>query len=242
MNILAIGNSFSEDATKHLYSIAYADGRTISVINLFIPGCTLDRHYRNMLSGERAYELQCNGNKTGFYVSLDEALLNREWDVITLQQASRKSAQTDSYYPYIEELAKHIRKLSPKAKIYIHQTWAYEAGCDRLRNLVGYDTPEEMLADVKAAYANAAVKINADGIIPSGELFEKLLHSGIASVHRDTYHATFVLGRYALGLLWYGKLCGGDVLENNFHALDSQISPENIRTVKSCVAELINEK
>lgn len=239
MNILAIGNSFSEDATKHLYNIAAADGKMISVINLFIPGCTLDRHYRNMLSGERAYELQCNGNRTGFYVSLDEALLNREWDVITLQQASRKSAQADSYYPYVEELAAHIRRLSPHSKIYIHQTWAYESGSDRLRDLAGYDTPEQMLRDVKTAYEIAARRINADGIIPSGELFEDLLHSGIATVHRDTYHATFALGRYALGLLWYGTLCNVPVLENKFHALDLQISPENIRTVKLCVNKLI---
>ena len=86
------------------------------------------------------------------------------------------------------------------------------------------------------------MKINADGIIPSGELFLKLLEGGIASVHRDTYHATFVLGRYALGLLWYGKLCGGDALENKFHTLDSQMSPESKDTVKRCVAELLNEK
>ena len=241
MNILAIGNSFSEDATKHLYGIASADGRTISVINLYIPGCSLDRHYRNMLSGERAYELQCNGNRTGFYVSLDEALLNREWDVVTLQQASHRSAQADSYFPYIEELAAHIRRLSPKAKIYVHQTWAYEAGSDRLHRLAGYDTPEQMLSDIKAAYANAAEKINADGIIPSGELFDSLLHSGIESVHRDTYHATFALGRYALGLLWYERLCGGEVLENKFRGLDTQISSENLSTVKRCVEKLIKE-
>ena len=60
MNILAIGNSFSEDATRYLHNIARADGERINVVNLYIGGCTLDRHYRNMLSGARAYELQCN--------------------------------------------------------------------------------------------------------------------------------------------------------------------------------------
>ena len=91
MNILAIGNSFSEDATRYLHGIAKADGQHCSVANLYIGGCSLDHHYSNMLSDTKAYELQYNGNNTGFYVSLGEALLNREWDVITLQQASYKS-------------------------------------------------------------------------------------------------------------------------------------------------------
>ena len=54
MNILAIGNSFSQDATRYLQKIARADGEKISVINLVIGGCSLERHYLNMLSGERA--------------------------------------------------------------------------------------------------------------------------------------------------------------------------------------------
>lgn len=85
MNILAIGNSFSEDAARYLYGIARADGTNLQVANLYIGGCSLERHYRNMLSGERAYALQTNGHKTGFFVSLCEALRSRRWDVITLQ-------------------------------------------------------------------------------------------------------------------------------------------------------------
>ena len=70
MNILAIGNSFSQDATRYLHQIAAADGVTLHVANLYIGGCSLEHHYRNMLSGERAYELQYNGQLTGFQVSL----------------------------------------------------------------------------------------------------------------------------------------------------------------------------
>ena len=64
MNILAIGNSFSEDATRYLHGIARADGETLKVANLYIGGCSLGWHDRNMLSDEKAYELQYNGQKT----------------------------------------------------------------------------------------------------------------------------------------------------------------------------------
>ena len=44
MNILAIGNSFSQDATTYLHQVAKADGEDITVINLYIGGCSLYKH------------------------------------------------------------------------------------------------------------------------------------------------------------------------------------------------------
>ena len=117
MKVLAIGNSFSADATRYLHDIAKADDVTLEVANLYIGGCPLDRHYRNMLSGAKAYELQYDGHMTGFSVSLDDALLNRSWDVVTLQQASPRSFDKASYFPYIQALAEHVRTCQPTAKL-----------------------------------------------------------------------------------------------------------------------------
>ncbi len=44
MNILAIGNSFSQDATRYLYDIALSDNVNIKVVNLYIGGCSLELH------------------------------------------------------------------------------------------------------------------------------------------------------------------------------------------------------
>lgn len=238
MNVLAIGNSFSEDATRYLHAIARADGKILNVANLYIGGCPLERHYRNMLSNERAYELQYNGEKTGFPVSLNEALLNRSWDIITLQQASLQSFKAESYEPYISALAEHIRKCQPKAKIYIHQTWAYENGSDRLLNLAKYESFDAMLSDVKECYKKAYEAIRADGLIPSGEMLGSLLKNGIPTVHRDTFHASRGIGRYALGLIWYRALFGADVSENTFSDFDEEISTEDIKTAKKCANAL----
>ena len=101
MKVLAIGNSFSVDATRYLHDIAKSDGITLETANLHIGACPLDRHYRNMLSGVKAYELQYDGHMTGFFVSLDDALLSRSWDVVTLQQVSSRSFEKSSYSPYI---------------------------------------------------------------------------------------------------------------------------------------------
>ena len=188
-----------------------------------------------MLSDKKAYDLQYNGVTTHFQISLSEALLNRHWDVITLQQVSSSSFHVESYYPYITELAAYVRKFVPTAKIYVHQTWAYEEGSDKLINTAKYSRADEMLADIIAAYDQVADSINADGIIRSGELFAELLRNGIQSVHRDTLHASYGLGRYALGLLWYHELCKKGVVDNTFASFDETVSTEDILTVKKCV-------
>lgn len=235
MEILAIGNSFSQDATRYLHQIARADGEKLNVTNLYIGGCSLERHYRNMLSGERAYGLECNGEQTGFPVSLEEALLNRKWDVVTIQQVSSQSADPESFRPYIFSLVDMIREYAPKAKLLLHETWFYEDGGEKLQNWTNFSTAREMLTAVQKSYAQIASEIEADGIIPSGTLLGKLIDAGIPSVHRDGSHASLGLGRYALGLLWYHILTGNAAAENPFHDPDEPITAEEYAIAKKSV-------
>lgn len=235
MQILSIGNSFARDAQRYLYGIARADGFDLQAYNLYIGGCSLSRHYRNMLSRQPEYILDVNGHVTNFKVSLEEALLNRDWDIVTLQQASPSSTNYETYQPYLEQLVDYVRRYVPKAKIAIQQTWAYEQDSHRLNVLMGYRHHAEMFRDLQQAYDKAAQAVRADYMIPSGQVFEALLDAGIEKVHRDTYHASLGLGRYALGLTWYAVLTGRDIRENGFSDFDEAIPPEQIEIVKQCV-------
>ena len=242
MNILSIGNSFSQDAQRYLHKIAEADGYNLNAFNLYIGGCSLHRHYSNMLSEKEVYTLEMNGESTNFMVSMKEALLNREWDVVTIQQVSTQSPYYETYQPYLNKLAEFIKICSPKSKIVIHQTWAYEQDSERLNNKMGYDNQSDMFVDVKNAYEKAAKEIGADLIIPSGELFQRLILAGVKKIHRDTFHASIGLGRYALGLLWYKMLTGKHVSENKFNRFDEEISETEIKIVKNCVEEVYISK
>lgn len=237
MEVLCIGNSFSQDASRYIHQIARADGVNLNVVNLYIGGCPLDRHYRNMLSEESAYVLQVNGVWTGFTVSLKNALLNRKWDYVSFQQVSSKAPDFGTYEPYLTELSKYVKKLSPAAKQLIHQTWAYEEGSARLCDELGYAHHEDMFSDIEAAYKKAAKEIVADGIIPSGKLFEGLVNAGVGPVHRDTFHASLGIGRYALGLMWYRYLAGNDVTGNSFCDFDEEIPESTVEKIKTCVME-----
>ena len=238
INVLSIGNSYSSDAHTYIHPIAKADGVELNTVNLYIGGCSLYMHYVNMLSGEKCYALEVNGTNTRFNVSLKEALLNRNWDVITLQQASFLSVNYSEYQPYLNELAAFVRRMVPKAKLSIHQTWAYEQGSVHLNNLDGYINQKDMFNDLKNAYDKAASDINADFIIPSGAVFQDLLESGIEKVHRDGSHASLGCGRYALGLLWYKMITGNCIDKNSFSLFDEEITPSQIQIVKSCVNKI----
>ena len=237
MNILSIGNSFSQDAQRYLHRIAKADGFDLNTFNLYMGGCPLSLHYRNMISEERAYTLEMNGESTEFKVSLKDALLNRDWDVVTIQQVSSKSPYYETFQPYLDKIVEYVRLCVPKAKIAIHQTWAYEQDSHRLNVELGYNNHTDMFRDVKASYEKAAEEINADFVIPSGEVFQSLIESGIEKVHRDTFHASYGIGRYALGLLWYFILSGNDVKNNTFCDFDEEISEKEIIIAKECVAK-----
>ena len=95
-----------------------------------------------------------------------------------------------------------------------------------------------MSADVTKAYAKAAKDIDADGIIPSGELFGNLIKSGIDNIYRDTYHAAKGCGRYALGLLWYRSLTGKTVAENGFSDFDEEIPEDVVSAIKTLVDQI----
>ncbi len=238
MNILSIGNSYSMDAQRYLHQIAKADGVELNNYNLYIGGCSLSRHYRNMLSELPVYGLGMHGEDVGFPVSLKEALLNRDWDVVTVQQASHFSVDYKTYQPFLKKLVEYIRLCAPQAKIYIQQTWAYEQDSPRLNEKMGYADHKDMFNDLKKAYDQAAADEKLDGIIPSGAVFQALLANGIEKIHRDTFHASLGLGRYALGLIWYKVLTGNSVADNSFCEFDEEVTPQQIALAKKCVEEV----
>jgi len=239
IHVLSIGNSFSQDAHRYLHDLAKSEGVTIETVNLFIGGCSLERHYRNMAGNRREYTLEVNGHRAeGFLCSMDEALTARAWDYITLQQASPQSFLMESYEPYLRLLAEHVRRMCPGAKLLLHQTWAYESGCARIR-ACGFETHEEMLARIKPCYDKAAAAVCADGIIPSGEAFLLAQKAGVRDLHRDTFHAGYGIGCVILAMVWYGSITGKRVANADIRRFCGQIGREDACDAAALVNRLL---
>ena len=236
MNVLAIGNGFSQDATRYLHGIAAHDGCDMTVVNLNAHKCSLSEHYKNQLTDAKAYALEFNGEPTGFRVSIKESLLSRDWDVVCLQQLSTQSMDYETYQPYIENLTNYIRKYVPKAKVVLHQTWAYDQNSRHLLE-AGYDDKFRMTMDIKSAYERVASEIKADKVIPSADLFVRMTAQGVR-MYRDGSRASWGLGRYALGLLWYASITGRSIMKNTYSKFDENISSTSIDIAKRCVEDL----
>ena len=208
MKILSIGNSFSQDAQRYLHRISVAAETPVKCVNLYIGGCSLRTHYFNMLENEKKYQFEFNGENTGIFVTIKEALMSDSWDYVTLQQVSLDSARWGSYQPYLSELAAYVRKYAPQAKLLIHQTWAYDNENLQRLEKAGFTNAKNMYDAVRATCKQAAEAIDADGIIPSGYAVNLAIQNGIACPYRDGFHLSTGAGRYLVGLLWFCYLTG----------------------------------
>ena len=239
MKILSIGNSFSDDAHRYLHEIAKGEGVEIETLNLCIGGCHLKTHAEKIKSGEKAFLYHYNGEvECNDLITFDDGIMMRDWDVVTLQQVSVESFKEDSFYPYIHEVAAYVREKLPNAKIYIHQTWAYEHGCERSFEVTDGKGTEFMLEGIRRSYNRAKREIGAEAIIPSGELMELLYQNGVSKIYRDTFHAGMGLGRYAVGLLWFKLFTGRSVLNNSFCKFDESVLDSDLAIARRCVESL----
>ncbi len=221
LKILAVGNSFSQDATRHLEKISASAGSELFVRNCHIGGCSLERHYSNILSGEPAYDYQQNGEFLE-KISLSDALRRESWDFITVQQVSGLSGISESYHPYLEEVVSFLKKTSTDSRIVFHRTWQYEKGSTH-PDFVRYDSsPEFMFNCIRRVTEDVADKYQLP-VIPVGDavsLASKLKEfdasRGGDSLYRDGYHLSEDFGRYLAGLVWFRFFTGKSAFDTSF--------------------------
>ncbi len=224
MKVLSIGNSFSQDAQRYVHQIAFSNGDDIYCANLFIGGCSLERHYNNIQNDIADYDYQINGNDENCEkISIKSALQRENWDIITVQQVSSYSGMYETYYPYIKDVVAYAKQFCKNAKIYLHQTWSYEQGSGH-GDFKNYNNDTDLMFE-KIVETNKRVFENEklDVLIPDGEIINELrktktfdYKNGGLSLCRDTFHMSYDFGRYALSLTWYKILTGKSVLNIDY--------------------------
>lgn len=223
MKILAIGNSFSQDATARLRALAQEAGQNLTVQNLYIGGCSLEQHCCNAALDRPLYELEEDGRPMGSVLSIKQALSLEQWDWVTLQQASHFSGFYERYRPWAKILAAYVRHLAPGIKIAVHETWAYENGSQRLGDM-HFASSEEMFRSIEACYHQMVREIQADLLIPCGKAMELARRQpefdearpDTLRICRDTFHASLTHGRYLLSAVWFQAFTGRPASESGY--------------------------
>lgn len=214
INVLAIGNSFSQDATHFLHQLADWEHVEMKVVNLYIGGCSLERHWHNISLDVPEYLYELNGQSQERYVSVSQVLKEEKWDVIVTQQASHDSGWLDTYEPFLGNMAGYLRERCPGARFFLQETWAYETDSTHDRFVRYHNNQKEMYRRLSGAYQTAA-KQTGISLIPCGDVIQTLrekepfrYEEGGMSLCRDGFHMSYLYGRYALAATWYKTITG----------------------------------
>ncbi len=245
LRILAIGNSFSRDAIEqNLHELALAGGDTAIIGNLFIGGCSLERHAGNIRDDRHDYvyrKIGADGKRSERKkVSIADALADDKWDYVSLQQASSFSGLFEKYEPYMPGIMKYVKERTPKkCKIILHQTWAYQNGAGNT-GFRYYDRDQlKMYRAIVEANNRAARTWKIKTVVPSGTAIQNARTSFIGdNMNRDGYHLDYGHGRFTAACAWYEKLFGKDVTLNTYApaGMNSEIAAVARRAAHEAVA------
>ncbi|MDR2087176.1 MAG: DUF4886 domain-containing protein [Dysgonamonadaceae bacterium] len=238
LKILAIGNSFSEDAVEnYLYEIAQKDSITLIIGNMYIGGCSLEKHWDNAVKQSKVYsyrKIDGNGIKTTVEATgLSEVIREEEWDYITFQQVSQNAGIYETYFPYLIHLFDYVKSeaTNPAVQFALHMTWAY-AQTSTHAGFANYNNSQEtMYSAIVDATFRVAETVGITIVIPSGTAIQNSRNSIIGdNLCRDGYHLNYKFGRYTAACTWYEKLTGNSVVGNPF-------IPEGVTLLQAAIAQ-----
>ena len=175
VKVLMIGNSFTASVMRETPALAKAEGLVLDIVQCGIGGCPLDRHWSNVEKADdkdfKPYAVSANissepGRRFPRQANVTDMLVAEKWDIVTIQQASGKSAFYDTYEPYAGKLIAKIRELAPQAEIVVQETWSYAPYEQRLATWKM--TPAQMHGALRKAYSQLSAKYGLR-TIPTGD-------------------------------------------------------------------------
>ena len=242
IKLLAIGNSFSIDALEYFYQIlADAGVENIVIANLYRSGCSIDMHLDYALNDKAEYTLYLSDSEQGKMVAqsdlvtLEYGLSLDDWDIITMQQASKHSYQS-SKYANVDELIDYVREYQPDSKLYWHMTWAYDTDYLNETESSFADSTAMYNGIIDAVSENILTSDKFSVVIPVGTAIQNLRTSYLGDDQtRDGCHLSRGIGRYTAALTWFAHICGVGV-ESVQWTPDSYFEvSENLDVIKEAV-------
>lgn len=244
IKVLAIGNSFSQDAVEeHLYQLAAAQGDSLVIGNAYIPGCSIDRHWNNAQKGtpDYSYRKIIGGKRTERKkVALEEMIRDEAWDIITLQQASHYSGMVETY-GHLGDLIDYVKHCATgkDVKIAFHMTWAYQQDSSHKGFKQYGNDQHQMYRAICQAVKQATTTHHIRKIIPAGVTIQYARAALSDTLTRDGYHLAIPTGRYAAACTWCRCLTGKKLRKNTY--LPAGMTAETARIIRRAADEAVSD-
>ena len=245
IKILAIGNSFSDNALKYLPALAKELGvEEIIVGKLYVGGCVIDGHWSRAQSGANYERFDLNlgdGWKSQSTKTLKYALQLYDWDIITMQQGSPVSGDPSSL-GNLQNLIDYVNatKTNPNAKLYWHMTWAYSQFTAH-SGFANYNNDQLTMYNAIVNTTKDCILTNGSfaGVIPAGTAVQnyrgndtnnKVIENGYITVS-DGYH----LKNYSevlVAMTWLRTLTGLSLNGIKCNSSDVSFASAEVRALR----------
>lgn len=171
IKLLSISNSFGVNLQTYAHQIAEANGLDLDMYVLYIGGCSLEQHCRNIKTNAKTYELFHNGESTHTFVSvLDGLKLQEKWDIILTQQVSGLSGKIASYFPYLDDLFNYVKQNSKFDLFGLQKTWEYGPKFPYGGFEAYNKDSDQMYKEICETYTHLPERFKFDLIINSGDI------------------------------------------------------------------------
>ena len=215
LKLLAIGNSFTNNATQYLFDIAVAEGMTdVTVARLYIPSSTLQMHADNAVNDAPNYTYY--KTTTGLWDTTENATLlqglqDEDWDIIVLQQHSGRSGLPETFDGHLERLVDYVNqnKTNPDAKLVWHMAWAYQSDSDQ-SVFAEYGRDQQVMYNAITTVAQQKILPNEAfcALIPAGTAIQNARTSSFGdTLTADGYHLN-KMGKVIAAYTWYAVFAG----------------------------------
>ncbi len=240
-SILFIGNSNCSYFTDELVELAKAAGIDLVVANLYVSGCSVQQHVERLEYGQpyTKYTVRENGQVivTENETSLAEALDERQWDAVSLQQhydplnAVNINIAKHQTNKYAKQIYDFVKQKQPQALLFWQQMWAFQ---------LGYPGESEAHADKKIETAekqqaiHEVIQLNARQVchenkayrVPVGDAWQLARADeriGHTLSNKDTQGNTDYVhdgevggGQYLNACIWFEMLLQQSCIGNTF--------------------------
>ena len=225
VRILAIGNSFSQDAVEqYLWELADEAGIKMVIGNAYRGGQGFQSHWIDVTEANNTFEYRkvVNGRRSNKpRSSLESIITDEPWQFITFQQVSQESGLTTTFEPYLTYLIGYTkeRQTNPSASYGYHQTWAYSHDSTH-GGFANYGNRQDVMYDSICAAVQFALATHPElsFVVPSGTAIQNARTTWLGdNMNRDGYHLDLKIGRYTAACTWFETITGISPVGFSYH-------------------------
>ena len=217
LKILAVGNSWTMNATNFLGSILTSLGVKVMIDYSYAGGAPLSSYWSNLNTNDGNTAAFVHGkwrDGSGWNTEDDkqysykDIFLSDDWDIVAHQQQSGNGGNYPSFQPYLHNILQWEKtncKVMPL--FFMHATWSYpndntnEGNLVQFEELYGSDS-DTMYNAILNAYNQAMVDENIVNVMPSAPIIQQIRTLSIENIDTTDGSHLGTSGQFAVACVW----------------------------------------